>query len=188
MAHHPCPWWVGYLLLLPLRRWRQNPRALLSPLVHPGMTVLEPGPAMGFFTLELARLVGPAGRVVAVDVQQPMIDALRRRVAKAGLADRLDARVAPATDRLGLEDLEGRIDLAVALLMVHETDQEAFFRQVHRALRPGAKLLVAEPKLHVKQAAFAASLRTARAAGFTGDTPADAYRFPGCRAVLLTRP
>ena len=60
-----CPWWAGYILASPLRRLIQDPRSLLAPYVHPGMTVLEPGPGMGFFTLELARLVGPAGRVIA---------------------------------------------------------------------------------------------------------------------------
>ena len=152
------------------------------------MTVLEPGPAMGFFTLEAARLVGPSGRVVAVDVQPRMIKALRRRAAKAGLADRLDARVTPSPDRLGIDDLAGRVDLALALLMVHEApDQGGLYAEIHRALRPGARLLVAEPKLHVSREAFTASVATARDAGFTGDEAAGAYRFPGCRAVLMLK-
>src|SRR6185503_21182636 len=50
----------------------QDPAAIVAPYVHAGMTVLEPGPGMGFFTLELARLVGPAGRVIAVDVEPRM--------------------------------------------------------------------------------------------------------------------
>jgi ubiquinone/menaquinone biosynthesis C-methylase UbiE len=47
------------------------------------MTVLEPGPGMGAFTLELARLVGSSGRVVAVDVQSKMLDGLKRRAKRA---------------------------------------------------------------------------------------------------------
>ena len=43
----------------------QDPAAIVAPYVHAGMTVLEPGPGMGFFTLELAHLVRPAGRVIA---------------------------------------------------------------------------------------------------------------------------
>jgi len=69
MSHTVCPWWLGYVLASPLRRLFLDPVKLLSPYVQAGMTVLEPGPGMGFFTLELARLVGPAGRVVAVDIQ-----------------------------------------------------------------------------------------------------------------------
>ena len=47
----------GLLSREPLRRPVQDPRGLLIPYVHAGMTVLELGPGMGFFTLELARLV-----------------------------------------------------------------------------------------------------------------------------------
>jgi SAM-dependent methyltransferase len=83
-----CPWWAGYILASPMRKLAQNPARLLEPFVHTGMTVLEPGPGMGFFTLELARLVGPEGRVIAVDVQPHMIASLRRRAERARLIDR----------------------------------------------------------------------------------------------------
>ena len=91
MAHRVCPWWLGYLLASPLRRIVNNPRTLLAPYVSLGMTVLEPDPGMGFYTLELASLVGPSGKVGAVDVQPKMIQGLKRRAAKAGLLTRVDA-------------------------------------------------------------------------------------------------
>jgi hypothetical protein len=56
--HHVCPWWLGYLLASPIRRIAQDPHKILHPHVREGMTVLEPGPGMGFFTLELLRLTG----------------------------------------------------------------------------------------------------------------------------------
>jgi hypothetical protein len=59
---------AGYFLLNPLRRLRQDPRKPLKPYVGEGMTVLEPGPGTGFFKLELLRLVGKSGWVIAVDV------------------------------------------------------------------------------------------------------------------------
>lgn len=94
MAHRVCPWWLGYLLVNPLRRLVQNPVALLQPYVAEGMTVLEPGPGMGFFTLDLARLVGPAGRVIAIELQPRMLEALRRRAQRAGLGGRVEVRAA----------------------------------------------------------------------------------------------
>ncbi len=185
MSSRVCPWWIGYLLLLPLRRIRQDPRRLLAPLVREGMTVLEPGPGMGFFTVDLARMVGPAGRVVAVDVQEKMLKVLRRRALKAGVADQIDARrVEPG--RLGIEDLAGRVDLVLAIFVVHEMpDAGAFFAEAHRALRPGGRLLFAEPKRHVSNDAFARSLEAGERAGFArlGD-----FNFPGARAVVLARP
>lgn len=65
---HVCPWWGGYFLLTPLRRLIENPEELFRPLVRPEMTVFEPGCGMGYFTLPLARMVGPEGTVIAVDL------------------------------------------------------------------------------------------------------------------------
>jgi hypothetical protein len=76
---HLCPWWIGYLLASPVRRIFNNPQKILAGHVKPGMTVLEPGPGMGFFTIELARMVGGRGRVIAVDIQPKMLDGLKRK-------------------------------------------------------------------------------------------------------------
>src|ERR1700739_2721357 len=119
LSHRVCPWWVGYFLASRLRRLMLHPEKVIGPFVREGMTVLEPGPGMGFFTLELARLVGPSGLVVAVDVQARMITGLKRRLAKAGLLERIDARLAPS-DSMGLQDLEGKVDFALAMAVVHE--------------------------------------------------------------------
>ena len=163
---HVCPWWLGYLLASPLRRLFQQPAKLLAPYVRPGMTVLEPGPGMGFFTLELSRLVGGSGRVIAVDVQPRMLDGLRRRAAKAGVLDRLDTRLA-TPDSLGLADLAGAVDFTLAFAVVHELPAAApFFREVALASKPGARLLFVEPAGHVTAAHFEAELEMACDAGF----------------------
>jgi SAM-dependent methyltransferase len=166
MAHRVCPWWLGYWLVCPARRLGQNPHNILAPLVHEGMIVLEPGPGMGFFTLELARLVGRSGRVVAVDVQAKMIDRLKRRAAKVDLLGRLDARIA-SPDSLGVGDLSGIVDFTLAFAVVHEfPDPRHLFTEVAAACRPGATILLAEPKGHVKPAKFDSELEAASSAGF----------------------
>ncbi len=163
---HVCPWWLGYVLASPVRRLFQSPAKLLAPHVCAEMTVLEPGPGMGFFTLELARLVGPAGRVIAVDVQPRMLDGLRRRAAKAGVVDRLDARLAPANS-LGLDDLAGCVDFTLAAAVVHELpDAAQFFREVAHVSKPGARLLFVEPAGHVTASHFEAEVQAACEAGF----------------------
>src|SRR5512141_824472 len=124
-----CPWWLGYALVNPLRKLFQDPASILAPHVAEGMTVLEPGPGMGFFTLELARRVGPKGRVAAVDIQPKMLAVLERRAAKAGLGERVEVRLAPA-DSLGVADLAGKVDFVLAFAMVHEMPSaSAFFRE-----------------------------------------------------------
>jgi ubiquinone/menaquinone biosynthesis C-methylase UbiE len=149
-----------------VRRWLENPLPIISPHVREGMTVLEPGPGMGFFTIPLANLVGVSGRVVAVDLQPKMITGLKRRAAKAGVLDRIDARISPA-DTMDLDDLAGKVDFTLAFAVVHEfPDAPRFFAEVARASKPGASLLLAEPRGHVNDAKFAAELAAAAASAF----------------------
>jgi SAM-dependent methyltransferase len=129
------------------------------------MTVLEPGPGMGFFTLELARRVGPGGRVIAVDLQPQMLAGLRRRAARAGLDGRIVTRLA-SSGSLGVDDLAGEVDFVLAFAMVHELpDAERFFAEIRATLAPGGKVLVAEPRGHVTSPDFEATLAAARRAG-----------------------
>lgn len=166
MGKRVCPWWLGYLLACRLLRFGQDPAKLLAPHVLEGMTVLEPGPGMGFFTLELARRVGPSGRVIAVDVQPRMIEGLKRRARKAGLLDRIDARLC-SPDSLRLGDLAGKVDFTVAFAVVHELPAaSSFFAEVAEASKPGARLLFAEPTGHVRTQEFEEELRLALQAGF----------------------
>jgi ubiquinone/menaquinone biosynthesis C-methylase UbiE len=166
MAHRVCPWWLGYFLLNPFRRHSQNPNQILTPYVHEGMTVLEPGPGMGFFTLELLRLVGNHGRVIAVDVQPKMLSKLKRRAAKSGMLSGLEARLA-SSDSMGIADLNGLVDFTLAFAVVHEFPNAGrFFAEAAAASKPGAHLLLAEPSGHVKTADFEAELRAADGTGF----------------------
>jgi ubiquinone/menaquinone biosynthesis C-methylase UbiE len=183
--HRVCPWWMGYLLASPIRKWRQDPARILAPYVRPGMTVLEPGPGMGFFTLEAARLVGSSGRVVAVDVQPRMIEALKRRARKAGLADRIDARAVPANS-MELGGLDGAIGFVLAFAVVHEMPSAAaFFQEAARAMRPGAALLLAEPAGHIGKEEFEEEIAAAKEHGLS---VIDRPPLKGSIAALLRKP
>jgi ubiquinone/menaquinone biosynthesis C-methylase UbiE len=163
---HVCPYWVGLLLASPLRRLFESPERLLGPYVESGATVVEPGCALGFFTLPLARMVGPEGRVISMDIQKEMIAALQRRAERAGLAGRIHASVCTSDD-LGLAGFDGSADLAVAIHMLHEVpDQSRLLDQLHAVLRHGGRLIVLEPRGHVSDDDFNATLARARKAGF----------------------
>lgn len=164
MGDHICPWWMGYVLANPLRRLLENPDKLLGPYVKPGMTVVEYGCGMGFFTLALARMVGPEGKVIAVDVQQKMLDGMQRRVNRAGLAERVTPLLA---DSRGVT-ISDAVDFVAALHVVHELpDATAFFSQMRDIMKPGAKLLMVEPGFHVSEKDFRASVDSARSVGLT---------------------
>jgi ubiquinone/menaquinone biosynthesis C-methylase UbiE len=167
MAEHVCPVWIGYLLALPVRRLVQKPERILSPYIKSGMTVLDIGPGMGFFSLPMARMVGQTGKVVCVDLQAGMLERLKKRAAKAGLADRLETRLCKE-DSLCIDDLAAKIDFALAFAMVHEmTHPDELFLQLQKVLKPGGSCLVAEPTGHVTADAFRQTIAMAQAHGLT---------------------
>jgi ubiquinone/menaquinone biosynthesis C-methylase UbiE len=184
MAKHVCPVWVGYLLASPLRKLLQNPRTILGPYVSEGMIVLDIGCAMGFFSLPLAEMVGPGGRVICVDVQARMIESLARRARKAGLLDRIESRVCRAGS-LGAGDLGDQIDFALASAVVHEVpDPAGLFTETYRVMKPGGRFLVLEPPGHVSKKEFETTVLTAEQAGFN---VIDHPRIAHSRAVLLDK-
>ena len=160
-----CPWWIGWALASPLRRVFYNPRSILQPFVTDGMTVVEPGPGMGFFTKELARLVGSTGKVIAIDIQPKMLSTLRGRLERNGLADRVELRLADAAG-MHLNDMKNRVDFVLAFAMVHELpDQRGFFKELAESMKYSAKMLVSEPAWHVRETDFFQTINCAKQAG-----------------------
>lgn len=163
---HVCPWWIGYFLLIPWRRFIHDSKRILSPYVREGMTVLEVGPGMGYFSLTLAQLVGPRGRVICVDVQDKMLEKLRKRAKRAGVPDRVKT-VRASDQSLLIQEFEGKVDFVLAFAVVHEVpDQPKLFEEIHGAMKPGALLLLSEPRGHVTGEAFEKTLAIAQGKGF----------------------
>jgi SAM-dependent methyltransferase len=170
-----CPWWLCWSFDNGLRRLIHDPARILRPHVAAGMTAVDIGCGMGHFTLGMARLVGPHGKVVAVDLQEKMLAALEERARRAGLSRRIVLhRCRP--DLLGVE---GRADFALAFWMAHEVpDKARLFGQVYDLLKPGGRLLLVEPRLHVSRKGFASTVAVCRDAGF---------RLLGEPAIALSR-
>jgi len=184
MRDHICPPWVGRLLLTPLRRFVENPQKILGPFVSEGMVVLEPGCAMGYFTLPLARMVGPEGRVIAVDIQPKMLASLEKRARKAGLVDRIDIRQA-GHESLGIADVAGTADFCSVIHMAHEVpDLDRLFSEISAALKTGGRAYLMEPGWHVTAAEFELSLAAAAAAGLQR---IDSPHVQGDRQALFER-
>ena len=162
-APHTCPWWFEYALDNPLRRRLHNIRAILSPYVRPGDTVVDIGIGFGICTLPLAELVGPNGRVIAVDIQDKMLEATRRRAFQRGLVERIEFRKAKE-DSLGFT---AKADFVNAFWMFHEiANKRGVLAELHTLLRPGGRLLITEPTGHVSKAFFEKIARLAGEAGF----------------------
>ena len=77
-----CPWQGSPILTMRLRMLAHNPNRMLSPYFKNGMTALEIGCGMGYFTIPMAEMVGSGGKVIAADLQPQMLDGLKRRTEK----------------------------------------------------------------------------------------------------------
>ncbi|MHB1038149.1 MAG: class I SAM-dependent methyltransferase [Pirellulales bacterium] len=176
-----CPWWGGYFIDNPIRHLLHNPDKIVGPYVRAGMTVIDVGCGMGLFSIAMAKLVGDQGRVIAVDLQRKMLDVLGKRAERAGVADRIQRHKCDQ-DRLGVD---AQADFALAFMMVHEVpDQRRLLGEIMACLKPGGKLLVAEPKIHVPGKAFGQTVALATEVGLrTFEEPMVRW----CRAVVLEK-
>jgi len=136
----PCPSALAWLVDNPIRRGYMG--AILDRVgIQPGERVLELGPGPGLFTVDAARQAGPAGRVIAVDIQPHMIAQVEQRVREAGLAN-VEARVADAY-HLPLDDASVQRAFLVTVLP-EIPDQARALAELHRVLRPGGRLSITE--------------------------------------------
>ena len=165
----------------PLRKLFQNPRKILSRYIAPGMKVLDMGCGPGFFTLEIAQIVGDSGKVVAADLQQGMLDRLKVKIKGTGLEGRIEFHKCEEK-KIGLSE---PLDFILCFYMVHEVpDQSGFFKELGSILNPGGKMLVIEPDFHVTKSAFVEMLKLTVDAGFN---VLEKPRVFFSRSVLLTK-
>ena len=160
--HGVCPWWVAYTFDNPLRKLFHNPQKVLGNYVKEGMAVMDLGCGMGYFSIGMAGLVGSKGKVMAVDLQQKMLDIMIQRARRAGLAD----RIIPHFGRADAIAADQPVDFILAFWMVHEVpEQEKFFKHLKTLLAPAGKILIAEPKMHVTAEDLKRSLDIAQSCG-----------------------
>jgi ubiquinone/menaquinone biosynthesis C-methylase UbiE len=160
---HVCPWWLCFTFDNPFRKCLHNPEAILGPYVRPGDQVIDVGAGMGYFSIPLAKLVGPTGRVTAIDLQPQMLSALARRAKRRGVAERIATHLATSAS-LGCQ---ARADFILAFWMAHEVpDQRGFLLELYHLLKPGGLLLLVEPKMHVSRSNFLQALETAKDLGY----------------------
>jgi len=109
--------------------------------VAPGMMVADVGAGDGYYTVRLARRVGPTGRVIAEDVVADHLDKLRGRVARERLANVTLGLGEPHDPRLPAR----AVDLVLMVHMYHEAAQPyGLLYNLLPALRPGAHVAVVD--------------------------------------------
>jgi len=103
--------------------------------------VADVGAGTGHFTWRLAQRVGPAGKVLAVDVQQQMLDLTAAAVKEHGLANVSYVLGESTTPRLP----DRAVDLVFIAYSYHEfSEPEAMMEAIKRSLKPGGRLFILE--------------------------------------------
>jgi 2-polyprenyl-3-methyl-5-hydroxy-6-metoxy-1,4-benzoquinol methylase len=180
---HVCPWWLGYFLINPLRKYYHNPDNILRPYISPGMKIIDYGSAMGYFSIPMAKLTGNDGKVYCFDIQDKMLEKLVLRAKKYGQ----ESIIQPCliTKNSDYNYLQQSIDFALLFAVAHEVpDQSQLFKFLAGLLKPGAQLFFTEPKGHVSVPNFSKSLEFAGEAGFAIRTP---LKINHCYSVLLVK-
>jgi len=160
---HVCPVERAGILESRIRKFLQNPHKILAPYVKEGMTVLDIGCGPGFFSIEIADLVGESGMVISADLQQGMLDKLEKKI-KGTLLEKIIRLHKCGETSIGVTE---KIDFALAFYMVHEVpDKKAFFGEIFSILNDGGQFLVVEPAFHVSKNDFEKMLDIAMGKGF----------------------
>ncbi|MGH9309140.1 MAG: class I SAM-dependent methyltransferase [Vicinamibacterales bacterium] len=148
--------WIGMWLLLLLiptlalaqvavdsREKSEKVGEILAALqAEPGKQIADVGAGEGFYSLRIARAVGPEGRVTAVDVSEKYLEKLRARLQQDNVTN-VDVVVGAVDDpRLP----ENRFDAVLIYNAYHEmTTPEPILRSIFAALKPGGRLVMSEP-------------------------------------------
>lgn len=146
-----------------LRRLAQNPSKILSGLLSPGDRCVDVGCGPGFFTMEMAKIVGDTGKVYAIDADATMMQMIAKAVDRAGY----DNRISMHCDDFLNVGLNDRIDFILAFYVVHDFHPlNGFVEKAYNCLRPTGKILVAEPYFHVTANKFIQETNVFKSSGF----------------------
>jgi ubiquinone/menaquinone biosynthesis C-methylase UbiE len=148
---------------LKFRKLLQNPQKILKPYIMEGMTILDVGCGPGYFTIEMAKMLCGSGKVIAADLQDGMLEIVKKKVANTSLQNIIEFHKCES-DKIGLTK---ECDFILVFYMLHEVpNQTTFLKELYSLLKPEGKVLIVEPKFHVTKKDFENSMDIMKNKGF----------------------
>ncbi len=121
--------------------WQKVPEIFAAMGISAGSRVADVGAGSGFFTVRLARTVGPRGRVVAVDVNPETVRQLQERIAREQLKN-VEVQTGTPTD----PRLPGSLDAVLIVNAYHEmAEHQTVLDNIRQALKLEGRLVIVEP-------------------------------------------
>ncbi len=169
-AAFPAPAFIGRFLNSRFRRMMQPPdKVLRDSGVQADMSVLDLGCGSGALTTFLARAVGEAGCVFALDIQLNMLRQLQRKLARAEHRDIHNIQPVRAS-AYELPFHDDSLDLVIVVAVLQEVpDPSRALREIRRILKPGGIVAVSELLPDPDYPLRSTTIRLGREAGFDLD-------------------
>ena len=162
------------------RRFLQNPRKILKPYIHEGLTILDLGCGPGFFSIEIAKMLKDSGKVIAADLQEGMLEKINKKIKGTILEQRISLHKCQE-DTIGVTE---NVDFILVFYMIHEVpNQLNLLKELKSILKPDGKIYIIEPKFHVSKKSFEEMINKTKDIGFE---IVDRPRVFFSRTVLVT--
>lgn len=146
-----CPYYMIHSFDNIFRKLIHNPQKILNAYIKKGNTVADIGCGIGYFSIPMAKMVGEKGKVYAIDIQEKMLEGVKKRAISANLLNRI---IFHQVNGLNM-DLNQIFDFILNFWMVHEVpDTQKYLQQIFNLLKPNSKYFLVEPKMHVKNKRF----------------------------------
>jgi len=158
-----CPPSLSLTLDNLIRKRLHNPIKIFGKYIHEGMTIIYIGCGPGFFIEAFAQLTGNNGRVIAADLQEKMLEKVRRKIKGKNYENRIIFHKC-GKDKVGIDI---KADFVNAFFMVHEVPSSSnLINEIYSILNKNGIFFYSEPKVHVSKKEFNNTVSLAENAGF----------------------
>ncbi|HKQ13378.1 MAG TPA: class I SAM-dependent methyltransferase [Steroidobacteraceae bacterium] len=137
----------------PERETEEQPQLVIDALeIKPGQTIADLGAGSGYFSFRIAPLVGPTGKVLAIDIEPTMLDTIAQRASREHVTNITTVRSSARDPNLAPHS----VDLLFMVDVYHELEYPyEVMTKVRAALKPGGRVALVEyraedPEVRIK--------------------------------------